>query len=494
MTWFERLSGLDAVFLYVEDATAHMHVGAVAVFEGTAPTYRELLRHIGSRLHRLPRYRQRLAFVPFELGRPVWVDEPDLDLEHHVRRVALPSPAGDEELKALAGRLFAERLDRQRPLWELWLVEALQPGRFALVFKTHHCMIDGVSGVDLTTALFDREPDPPALPAPVPWKPRPAPASSVLAASALSDDLRRPLGLVRRLVDGDGGSRAALAELGAGLLPLAGLGLMGRAPPSSLNRPLGPRRRWATATLDLAEVKAVKSALGGTVNDVVLAVVAGALRTFFVARGEEPPAELRALVPVSVRGDTEKGTLGNRVSAIFCRLPVGEPEPRARLDRVMKETRHLKGSGQALGALAWTRLGNLAPPALLAAVARYQAVHRYMNLVVTNVPGPREPLYLLGREMVAFHPLVPLAPGQTVGIALESYAGRLGFGLVADADRVPDLRGAGERHPPGARRALGARLLARAGEELAPCPSPSCPATACTSPWWAPTPPRRSSW
>ena len=439
MTWFERLSGLDAMFLYIEDRAAHMHVGAVAVFEGRAPAYRDLLALIASRLGRVPRYRQRLAFAPLNVGRPVWTDDASFDLEYHVRHTALPPPGGDEPLKKLAGRVFAQRLDRDRPLWELWLVEGLGDDRFAVILKTHHCMLDGVSGADLVTVLLGVDPSEVA-PGPVgPWEPRPAPGAIALAASAVVEQVTHPLQVLRDALEPTSPARRVLREVASGLKPLVGLSRLGRAPDSSLNRPIGPHRRWEMVSLDLDAVKEVRAALGGTVNDVLLAVVAGALRRLLEARGEEAPARVRAMIPVSVRGTDPARALGNRVTALFCDLPVGEPDAAERLRAVSREMKALKESGQAQGALAWTRLGDFAPPAVLAQVARFQSAHRYMNLVVTNIPGPREPIYLLGRKMLAWYPLVPLARGQTLGIAMQTYHGRIGIGLLGDADALRDL-------------------------------------------------------
>jgi diacylglycerol O-acyltransferase len=414
-------------------------VGAVAIFEGKAPAYRDLIALIASRLDRAPRYRQRLAFVPLGLGRPVWIDDANLDLEYHVRHTALPPPGGAEPLKKLAARIFAQRLDRDRPLWELWLVEGLAGDRFAVISKTHHCMLDGVSGADLATVLLGVDPDDVAPAEPAPWTPRPAPAAATLVARSVAGQVTHPLQLVRGALQPSSPARRVLLELGAGLKPLLGLSRLGRAPPSSLNRPIGPHRRWEMVSLDLAEVKAVRRGLGGTVNDVLLAVVAGALRQLFEERDEPPPAEIRALIPVSVRGNDSPGALGNRVTALFCALPVGEPDAWKRLRAVAGEMKSLKESGQAVGALAWTHLGDFAPPALLAQVARFQSTFRYMNLVVTNIPGPQQPIYLLGRKMLEWYPLVPLAQGQTLGIALQSYDGRVGIGLLGDAEALRDL-------------------------------------------------------
>src|SRR5512140_3052770 len=255
MTWFERLSGLDAMFLYIEDRTAHMHVGAVLVFEGPAPSYEALASRIASRLPRVPRYRQRLATVPLGAGRPVWIDDARFDLRYHVRRAALPPPGGEAELEELAGRLFGERLERDRPLWELWLVTGLRDGRFAVLSKTHHCMIDGIAGADLTGVFCDggegRGGDVPPAEAPGPWTPRPAPTARALLASSLADRVAQPLRALAGALAGPGAERRALLELAAGAKPLLSLAALHRAPASPINRPIGARRRWATAALEL---------------------------------------------------------------------------------------------------------------------------------------------------------------------------------------------------------------------------------------------------
>jgi WS/DGAT/MGAT family acyltransferase len=437
-SWFERLSGLDATFLYLEDRSAHMHVGSLLVFERPAPGYGDVLALIAARLHRVPRYRQRVVFPAFGAGRPVWVDDSDFDLEYHVRHTALPAPGGEQQLRRLAGRLLGQRLDRDKPLWEFWLVEGLEEGRFALVAKTHHCMIDGISGVDLAGALLDHTAEPHAVAAER-WQPRPAPDPATLALRSVLQQAIHPAELVRGALDSSSHRRQAFVDLAGGLRPLLGLSRMGPAPESSLNQPIGPHRRLETVSLDLAAVKAVRAALGGTVNDVLLAVIAGALRELLRARGEEPRADLRAMVPVSVRRAEARGTMGNQVAAVFCALPVGEADPVARLRRLSREMQGLKENRQAVGALALTRLGELAPPALAAQASRLEVTSRFMNIVVTNVPGPQAPIYLLGRKLLAWYPVVPLARAQTVAIALLSYDGRIGVGLLGDADRARDL-------------------------------------------------------
>src|SRR5438128_11436248 len=283
-TWFERLSTLDSLFLELEDRTTHMHVGAVAVFEGKAPPYRDFLQLIEARLDQVPRYRQRVQFVPFKQGRPVWIDESQFDLEYHVRHTALPAPGGDEELKRLAGRLFSQALQPDKPLWELWLVEGLGNDRFAVISKTHHCMLDGVSGVDLATVLMDTEPSTEPPPTPAEWKPRPAPGTAELLALSLKEQITHPLQLVRDAMQSNTDARKLLRDIAGGVKPLLGIAGMGLAPASALNRPIGPHRRFETLELPLPEIRKVRRALQGTVNDVILAVVAGALRRWLQAR------------------------------------------------------------------------------------------------------------------------------------------------------------------------------------------------------------------
>jgi diacylglycerol O-acyltransferase / wax synthase len=437
--WFERLSALDAGFLDMErDRTAHMHVGMVAVLDGPPPTYQQLLAFIDSRLHRVPRYRQRLRFVPLGLGRPVWVDESQFDLEYHVRHTALPPPGGQDQLKALAARLFAQRLDRDKPLWEMWFVEGLPDQKFALVAKTHHCMIDGISGVDIATVLLDPEPRT-EIPPPVPWTPRPQPAWFELLTDGVVQQVAHPLRTLRSSLHAGSEARRAVLEIAGGVPELVAMARMGQAPPSSLNLPIGPHRRFEMVDLDLRRVKQVRAKLGGTVNDVILAVVAGGLRALLLSRGDTLPETLRVMIPVSVRTAEERGTLGNRVTAIFCPIPIAEPDPVNRLQGVSRETKGLKESRQAVGAMALTRLGEFMPPTLAAQAARLSAVTRFFNLVVTNVPGPQHPLYLLGRRMLGSYPCVPLVRTTAVGIALLSYDGAIGVGLLGDAERARDL-------------------------------------------------------
>src|SRR5438105_8862401 len=452
-TWYERLSTLDSLFLEIEDRSAHMHVGAVAIFQGPPPPYRDFLALIEARLEKVPRYRQRVQFVPFKQGRPVWIDESQFDLEYHVRHTALPAPGGDAELKKLAARLFSQALDRDKPLWEMWLVEGLDRDRFAIISKTHHCMLDGISGVDLATVLMDTEPSSEPPPPPLEWHPRPAPKASELLAISLREQITSPFQVVRDALNANNDARKLLREIAGGFKPLWGLAGMGLAPPSALNRPIGPHRRFETLDLPLPEVRKVRRALRGTVNDVLLTIVSGALRRWFEARGETPGPDLRALVPVSTRGAHDRKTFGNQISAVFCPLPVAEPNPLERLRKVREAMKGVKESGQAVGASALASLGDFAPPTLLAQAARLQAVTRFFNLLITNVPGPQFPLYLLGRQLLGCYPQVPLAAQQSIGVALLSYHGNVCVGLLADLD-VRDVDALG-----GAMRAALIELL-----------------------------------
>jgi len=438
----DRLTGLDASFLALEDGGgSHMHVGSVLLFEGQAPAYEDLLAHVERRLALVPRYRQKLAFPPLVQSRPVWVDDPHFNAGYHVRHTALPEPAGEHELRRLAGRLFAQRLDRSKPLWELWLVDRVGDDRFALISKTHHCLVDGISGVDIATVLFDLDADPPEQPEPEPWVPRPEPTQAALLADALAERAATPFGLARAAAGAvthpQGALAAGAAALG-GLASLTQAGL-GGAPRSPLNVKIGPHRRFAWVDGDLATFKAIKDALGGTVNDVVLTVVTGALRSHFLAHGYDTDVELKAMVPVSVRADSERGALGNRVAAMYAPLPIGLADPIARFRAVHEAMRGLKESGQAVGAETLTSLADFAPPTILSQAVRIQGVQRFFNLTVTNVPGPQFPLYLLGRKLSRLYPLVPIVENAALGVAIMSYDGRIDFGLVSDYDALPDV-------------------------------------------------------
>jgi diacylglycerol O-acyltransferase / wax synthase len=439
----DRLSALDASFLHLEDASAHMHVASVMLFEGSPPPYDELLEAIERRLSLVPRYRQRLAFVPLGQGRPRWVDDPHLNLRYHVRYTALPSPGSEEQLKALAGRVFAQQLDRDKPLWELWLAEGLEGDRFAMLAKTHHSLVDGISGMDIVSVLFDTSPDPAAPTDPGDrWLPRPVPSRAQLLGEALVERATIPAEVARSARAVLRGPRRVVgrvrdAAVGVGAMAWAGLN---PAPSTPYNESIGPHRRFTWVRAQLADLKAIKNELGGTVNDVVLATVAGAIGAHLRRRGQNTDGlELKAMVPVSVRSDVERGALGNRVAAMMAPLPVWCQDPVARVDIVRQELRGLKSGGQAVGAQVLTELTAFAPPTIMDQAARLSARQRLFNLVVTNVPGPQFPLYLLGRRMLETFPMVPLAKNQALGVALLSYDGSINFGLVGDLDLLWDL-------------------------------------------------------
>jgi diacylglycerol O-acyltransferase / wax synthase len=439
----DRLTGLDASFLHLEDSSSHMHVAGVMLFEGPPPPYDELLDVFERRLPLVPRYRQRLAFVPLGQGRPRWVDDPHLNLRYHVRSTALPSPGSEEQLQNLAGRVFSQQLDRDKPLWEVWLVEGLEGGRFAMLSKTHHALVDGISGVDIISVLFDTSPEPAAPPDPGRrWLPRPLPSSAQLLGEALVERATVPGEVARSaraIFRGPRQVANSLVNAAAGVGAMAWAGL-NPAPESPYNGDIGPHRRFTWVRADLAEVKAIKNELGGTVNDVVLSSVAGALGRHLRRRGHPTDGvELKAMVPVSVRSDDERGQLGNKVAAMMAPLPVWCQEPVARLDIVREEMKHLKEGGQAVGAQVLTDLTRFAPTTVMAQASRLMGRQRMFNLVVTNVPGPQFPLYLMGREAKDPFPMVPLAKGQGVGIAIMSYNGKMNFGLVGDYDVMHDI-------------------------------------------------------
>ena len=439
----DRLTGLDASFLHLEDENAHMHVAAVLLFDGDPPAQADVAAALEQRLHMVPRYRQKLAFVPLNQGRPVWVDDPHFNLEYHVRTTALPEPGSEEQLRNLAGRVFSQRLDRDKPLWELWIVDGLEGDRFAVLSKTHHALVDGVSGVDIASVLFDTQREPQTPPASGKrWLPTPPPSRAQMFGTALAERLSEPTEIVR-------GVRAALRTprrmalsayeslVGVGAMAWAGLR---PAPNTIYNERIGPHRRFTWVRVSLADVKAIKNELGGTVNDVMLTCVAGALGHHLRRRGVDTDGlVLRAMVPVSVRAELEQGALGNRVAAMMAPLPVGEQDPAECLRYISENMSHLKEGGQAVGAQRLTELSGFAPPTVMAQASRLTARQRFFNLVVTNVPGPQFPLYLMGREMVDVFPMVPLAQNQALGVAIMSYNGRINFGLVGDYDLMYDL-------------------------------------------------------
>lgn len=438
----ERMSLLDATFLYIEDDATPMHIGGAAIFEGPPPTHDELVSRFEAKLHRVPRYRQKVRFLPLDVGRPGWVDDPHFNIDYHVRRTALPAPGGREELQNLVGWVMSQHLDRARPLWEVWAVEGLDDGRWALVSKVHHCLVDGVSSIDLMSVLFDSASDPPRLEA-VPWRPRPEPSAVELFAQSLAGALS-PVELVPRVL---AALRSPAATLGHGIEAVRAFGsVAGKLlppPVTSLNGPHGPHRRWASAHASLADVKLVRASLGGTVNDVVLAAITGAFRDLLISRGERVEGRpVRTLVPVSVRAEHERGTYNNRVSPVFADLPVGLADPVARLANIRAQ---MDGIKKSKGAVAGERLVDLAgfsPPMLLAAAQRLAASvpQQSVNTGTTNVPGPQHPMYFAGRRLIESAPIIPLlASGVRIVVGIFSYDGHLYFGITGDYDTVPDI-------------------------------------------------------
>lgn len=443
----DRMSPLDATFLHVEDAVTHMHIGSVLMFEGPAPAYDELLAAVVGKLPLLPRYRQVVRFVPLQLGRPVWADDEHFNVEYHVRHTALPPPGGEVELRRLVGRVMSQQLDRSKPLWELWMVEGLDEGRWAVLSKTHHCMVDGVSGTELVTVLLDMTPDT-APPAPEPWRPGAPPSSLGLAADALATLARSPYEQVRAARAATRVPRQAVAqlrELGRGVAAMSAVARPG--PVSSLNGPIGPHRRYAWASTTVDDIRQVRKAFGGTFNDVVLAAITAGFRQLLESRGEHIDRVVRTLVPVSVRSRDPSGRAvgdgryDNQVSAMIAELPVGIADPVDRLHAVSAQLADLKESRQALAGEALTSLSGFAPSMLLALGARIatKTAQRNVNTVTTNVPGPQLPLYLAGRRMLTAYPYVPLAAQCRIGVAIFSYDGEVNFGLTGDYDAVPDI-------------------------------------------------------
>jgi len=444
----DRLSPLDASFLHVEDDVSHMHIGAIGVFEGPPPAFGDVVSMLESKLALVPRYRQVVRFVPLDLGRPVWVDDPHFNIDYHVRHTALPAPGGDAELRMLVGRVMAQQLDRAKPLWENWVVEGVAGGRWAMITKTHHALVDGVAGTDLLAVIMDVSPNPPAIADAEPWQPRPAPTGARLAAEAVADLARSPYEQFRALRASTRFPRRALGELtevAKGLTSYAGL--IRPTPVSSLNGPLGPHRRyeWASTTVD--DIKLVRKNLDGTFNDVVLAAITSGFRALLLSRGESVDRVVRTLVPVSVRTRADNGlavgdgTLENKVSAMIAELPVGVADPADRLEAISKQMEGLKESKEAVAGEALTSLSGFAPPMLLALGMRLatRMAQRNVNTVTTNVPGPQIPLYVAGRKMLYAYPYVPLAGQVRVGVAIFSYDGHVAFGITGDLDTTPDL-------------------------------------------------------
>ncbi len=437
----ERLTPLDASYVYLEGSGAPLHVAGVLVLEPVAGGLATLAELVEARLPLVPRYRQRIVTVPGHLADPVWADDPDFDVAYHVRRSAVPRPGTEAQLLDLVSRVTSRPLDRGRPLWEMYLVEGLAGGRVAVVTKTHPALVDGLGAVDIAQVLLDPTPDAP-LPAVDDWVPGAVPGRVELVRDALGDYVQRPTAALETAVSAIGdlrGSTARVRGLARGLLRAAG-SAVAPEPHGPLGRTTGSQRRVAVARVDLADVKAIRSARGGTVNDVLLTVLTGALRDWLLSRGEPVLAStaVRALVPVSVRGE---GSAGSSVSAHLVDLPVGEPNPWVRLARLGYAMRGVTDTGRSVRADTLVALTGFAPPTLhaLGARAARGLSRRLFHLVVTNVPGPQVPLYAAGSRMLEVFPVVPLVGGQALSVGMTSYAGRVHVGLNADRDGVGDV-------------------------------------------------------
>lgn len=458
--YFERLSGLDSSFLVMEDTVAHMHIAATMIFDGSSLLneqggidFEQIRSTIAARLHRVPRYRQRLAFTPVE-RHPVWVDDTHFNLNYHLRHTGLPRPGDEEQLKRLTGRIMSMPLDRSRPLWEFWIVEGLEGNRMALISKIHHCMIDGLAGVDLMEMMLDTKPRKfQEEPVPV-WVPRRVPAGTTMLRDAAKHWAKLPLEILGTASQVLGATSQLLGRPESSQKRSRGSGILSRVnalwktvnlallPTSQtpLNKTIGPHRRLSWMVFDLEEVKHVKNVLGGSVNDVILAIVCGGLRRFLDKRRTDlRNLDFRVLAPVSTRSENENGTLGNSVSGWLLRLPLDEPDPGKRLDRIRRHTERLKRTNRALGAQALASATNWTGSTLLSLAIQLTVRVQPFNLVVTNVPGPQQTLYLNEAPLLASFPHVPLFANQALGIALFSYAGKLHWGLNADYDSLPDL-------------------------------------------------------
>ena len=442
----ERLSALDAEFLDLEDGQVHMHIAGACVFDDPPPRLGDLRALVASKLDRIPRYRQRVRRVPLEFGRPLWVDDPHFDLDYHLRHTALPTPGDDALFCRLMGRIMSQPLDRDWPLWEAWLVEGLEGGRWALVFKVHHCMVDGIAGVELLSVLLDLKVDA-EIGESQPWVPHPEPPAVLKVLDAwgglLSDVFETTRGIPGSVAHPVAAARTVIAT-GEGLFRF--ISRLAPTQPLSIEGPIGPHRVWAHAVASLTDVKTIRSAFGGTVNDVVLAAVTGGYRALLSERGDSlDRAVVRSLVPVSTRRADSQGMPNNRVSVLLYELPVQVSDPVERLETVQEQMTNLKSSHIPEAGEVITSIGNLAPPMLVGPLSRMgiRLARRFgqhsLNTVTTNVPGPQVPLYCLGHEMLEYRPFVPIVHGLRVGTAILSYNGALFFGVTGDYETMPDV-------------------------------------------------------
>jgi len=481
---FQRLTSLDSSFLHLETRNTHMHIGGVAIFEpGPWKSHQErydaLCHHIEPRLDLMPRYRQKVAFLPMNVDMPVWMDDPNFDITFHVRRAALPSPGGDKELGTYIERVFSRQLDRRHPLWELYYIEGLKDGHWALLSKTHHSMVDGLSALELATVLMDTTSDYEPPKEKSQWRAKKGTGTLGLLMESLRERAAAPAGVVRSAVEAASNPRrlaAALAE-GAGALSVAVRELT--PPEGPLNGPTGPSRAYYFTRFDLAEFKEVKNAFGATINDVVLGVVTGGLRKYLEMHDEDVDhLKLKALCPVSLRDDSQKSALGNVLSTMLVPLPVDEPFPAARMRKAKANVDRIKKSKQALGADILLKLAGFSPATLHALVARASLRQMNYNTIVTNVPGPQWPLYCLGCQLVEAMPIAFLYENQQLATAIFSYLGHINFGYIGDRHAFPDLPKLGECMEESFAELLDVARQAQrdAAEGAQPAPKPARPA------------------
>jgi WS/DGAT/MGAT family acyltransferase len=443
---YERLSALDSSFLEIEDSNAHMHIGSVGIYDAAPLTrpdggldFERIATFFEGQMHKVPRFRQKLAMVP-RLDHPFWIDDGSFNIRYHLRHTALPAPGSLRMLKRLAGRIMSQQLDRGKPLWENWVVEGIEGGRFAVIGKIHHCVADGISGTDLATAALGVDRDDTPEPGP-PWKPRPPPSEARLLVNELSHRAGFPLGVARAGIRALSEPSAVLKSLGETARDLSELAVagLGKVSDTPLNEPIGPHRRFDWNRMDLAKVKAIGKQMDAKVNDVVLSVLAAAIRELLERRDLKPEElDFRVMIPVSLRNKDESKTTGNRISNMIVPLPLADIDPLTRLRQVNRITRECKASGRSRGMETLTgvmEISDTLTHLLTGIAARSHAV----SMVVTNVPGPPIPLYLLGAQLIDIYPLVPLAKNQALGVATFSYNGGLHWGFNSDWDRVPDL-------------------------------------------------------
>ena len=437
----EWMSPIDSSFLHLENAVTPMHIGGVSLFEGPPPPFEDLKAMVAGKLDLVPRYRQKVRFVPLAAGAPVWIEDPHFSLDYHLRHTAIPSPGSEQQLRQMASRVFSQHLDRSKPLWELWMVEGLSGGRWALLSKVHHCMVDGVAATDLMSVMFSDTTTPLRR---GPWSAPPEPSDIEVLARTISHWVS-PSGQMRALQHALAAPRQTIAAaLEAARAALAAGPRMRLAPSSTLTGPIGPHRRWSWAEVSLADVKTVRAELGGTVNDVVLSIIAAGFRALLLGRGETPApdAVVRTMVPVSVRRRGERGVYNNRVSAVFASLPVGVEDPRERLELIRMEMDGIKQTKQAVAGDVLASLSGFAPPLLLALGSRMVTASPRLNMhtATTNVPGPQQPVQTLGRRMLQSYPFVPVAGSVQIVVAIFSYDGALYFGITGDYDGAPDIQ------------------------------------------------------